>query len=70
MIDKRTVQRRPMRTTLLSDEHKRTLAATVGRARIVEHAAVTWRGSYLTIWRNTADGWRVVLDVGRNENTL
>jgi len=47
-----------------------TLAATVGRARIVEKAAVTWRGSYLTIWRNTADGWRVVLDVGRNENTL
>lgn len=46
------------------------LAATVGRARIVENAAVTWRGSYVTIWRPTAEGWKVVFDVGRSENPL
>ena len=46
------------------------LAVTVGRARIVEHAAVTWRGSYLTLWRHAPDGWRVVVDVGRDENPL
>jgi hypothetical protein len=46
------------------------LAATVGRARIVERAAVTWRGSYLTIWRRDPAGWRVLADVGRSENSL
>ncbi len=46
------------------------LAATVGRARLVEHAAVTWRGSYVTIWRATAEGWKVVFDTGRSENPL
>ncbi len=45
-------------------------AATVGRARIVDHARVTWRGSYLTIWRAEADGWKVVFDVGRGEQPL
>lgn len=45
-------------------------AATVGRARLVERAAVTWRGSYLTLWRHDPDGWKVVVDVGRDENPL
>lgn len=47
-----------------------SLAVTVGRARIVERAAVTWRGSYLTLWRHDPGGWRVVADVGRGENPL
>jgi hypothetical protein len=47
-----------------------TLAATVGRARIVEKAAVTWRGSYVTVWRRDPAGWRVIADVGRGENAL
>lgn len=46
------------------------LAATVGRARIVEQSRVVWRGSYLTIWRATAEGWKVVVDVGRDEQPL
>ncbi|HVV88268.1 MAG TPA: hypothetical protein VHE35_34740 [Kofleriaceae bacterium] len=46
------------------------LAVTVGRARIVSHAAVTWRGSYLTLWRHDPAGWRVLADVGRGENPL
>lgn len=46
------------------------LAATVGRARIVKDAKVTWRGSYLTIWHAEADGWKVLLDVGRGEQPL
>ena len=45
-------------------------AVTVGRARIVANAAVTWRGSYLTLWRHDPAGWRVVVDVGRGENPL
>lgn len=47
-----------------------TLAATVGRARTIENAAVTWRGSYLTVWRREPAGWRVLVDVGRDENAL
>ena len=45
-------------------------AVTVGRARIVASAAVTWRGSYITLWRHDPAGWRVVVDVGRGENPL
>lgn len=46
------------------------LAVTVGRARIVDKAAVTWRGSYVTLWRRDPTGWRVIVDVGRGENPL
>lgn len=46
------------------------LAVTVGRARIVQKASVTWRGSYITLWRHDPAGWRVVLDLGRAENPL
>lgn len=46
------------------------LAVTVGRARIVQQAAVTWRGSYVTLWRRDPEGWRVVVDLGRSENPL
>ena len=46
------------------------LAVTVGRARIVDKAAVTWRGSYVTLWRRDPAGWRVIVDVGRGENPL
>ena len=46
------------------------LAVTVGRARIVDKAAVTWRGSYVTLWRRDPAGWRVLLDLGRDENPL
>jgi len=46
------------------------LAATAGHARLVHEARVVWRGSYLTVWRATAEGWKVVLDVGRSENPL
>lgn len=45
-------------------------AATVGRARMVSQARVTWRGSYVTIWRRSAEGWKVVFDTGRGENPL
>lgn len=45
-------------------------AATVGRARTVEQARVTWRGSYLTVWRADAEGWKIILDVGRDEQPL
>ena len=38
--------------------------------RIVEKAAVTWRGSYITLWRRDPAGWRVVVDLGRSENPL
>lgn len=46
------------------------MAATVGRARIVEKSRVIWRGSYLTVWRAEAEGWKVVADVGRAEQPL
>lgn len=46
-----------------------TLAATIGHAQIVDGDQVTWRGTYATIWRRTADGWKVIFDVGRDAVT-
>ncbi len=44
-----------------------TIAVTVGRAHMEENGAVTWRGSYATVWRRDGDRWKVVFDVGRDQ---
>lgn len=47
---------------------------TTGRARIVARGdadaeETTWTGTYITIWRQAADGsWKVILDTGASDS--
>ena len=43
-----------------------TLGYTTGRYRVVRVPgdSVLSRGTYVTVWRRTPDGWKVVMDIG------
>lgn len=45
------------------------LGYTIGRYRIyrTSNDSVLTRGTYLTVWRRTGEGWRVAVDIGSPE---